>query len=73
MPDQGPTRDSPQGFAYSLRDFRTARAGQIPSLGNLGVVGAALKGIGKIFKSFGDYSKLIGRSIWQRFARCSLG
>ena len=38
------------GFAYSLRDVRTARAGQNPSRPYVGPAGSALKPLGKIFQ-----------------------
>ena len=49
-PDQG----QPPWIAYSLRDVRTARAGQIPSPRNLGVTGGALKTQGDIFYLAGN-------------------
>ena len=53
MPGQGPTRDSPHWIAYSLRDVRTARAGQIPSMPYLVARGPALKPVGEIFQPQG--------------------
>lgn len=46
----GPGRDSPQGFAYSLRDFHAVRTGQYPSPHNLGFLGGLLKVLGTFFK-----------------------
>ena len=44
----------PPWIAYSLRDVRTARAGQIPSLAYLGVRVATLKTQRQIFQGIGN-------------------
>jgi hypothetical protein len=52
--EPGSDQGQPPWIAYSLRDVRTARAGQIPSSPYLGAPGSGLKVRGEIFEAIGN-------------------